>query len=183
MGEPGRIKRRRKHLRDNQSIILLGAYVLCNRIPAWLLETFDSAHVPPEPPMVKQSVIGGGVDEVENRDDPAFVLELQEYENRQGQEMANLCFDFAESLPETAAQEQEWVNKLKRWGIPDTSENRLKAFCLPDARVHTTALVKEVMRLSTITQEEEDAATARFQPSVDGPPGGAVSSPEEQLDV
>lgn len=183
MTETRKINRRRKQLRKDQTIIRLGAFVICTKVPAWLLETFEASHVAPLPPMIKQSVIGGGEDEVENWDDPTYVAALEEYTNKQGRDLANLCFDFCEALPESTAQEQEWMAKLERWGIPDTSENRLKAFCLPEAAEHTTIMVKEVMRLSAVTQEETALAEASFQPEVDGLAGGPAGPPEEQSDV
>jgi len=189
MSEPSKIRRRRKQLRgDTESIIQLpgsGVYVHCKRISAWLFEAFEKNRVTgrPKPPIREAQAMGGIVEELEDLDDPTYQAELAEWNDDYAERGLLLALDHAEALSENKAQEERWIARLERYGIPDTPEQRLRCFAFGDPVLDPMSLMNEVMRLTTVTQEEVAKAAERFQSAVDGHESEGTGAAKDEPDV
>lgn len=173
MDAPKKIRHLAKNLPPTESFIELnGVWVRCSKVGGWLLEDFQSQwkEKEPKPPKIEQPVVGGGKELVDDFDAPAYVAEKATYDQEHGLALSRLCFDHCEPVAATDEQQAEWSSKLRRWGLAPTHEAILKAFALRDERRDTETLMKEVMRLSTVTEEEKAKSRDRFQPVVDGRP-------------
>lgn len=187
---PKPIYNRKKKLSADgtESIVMLpqsGVYVLCSRIPAWLFESFERSRMAarPSPPVRMAKAIGGVEEEIEDLEDEGYKEEMAEWQEDYNERLLALVLDHVEPLAESKAQAAEWERRLERYGISDTSENRVRCFAFKDPALDPMAMTNEVMRLTTVTQEEVAKAAERFQSAVDGRTGEGAGGPDAATDV
>jgi len=161
-----------------------GRQVRCRRIPPDLLEAFDRAHQPPRPPKRKAKTIGGGTEWVDDVEDPTYLKSMEEFGAKRGIDLRELIFDFVDPiLPDDPALIESWERRLERYGIPVSDLAMLKAFYIGDPETDYEVIINEVLRLSTVTNGEVEAALDRFRPEMDGRDSGdGTSVAEEQGD-
>jgi len=143
-----------------------GSKVLCRRIPALLLQSFQEAHPEPKPPMKMVSVLGGKKVEEEDPDDPGYLAELEIAKSQMATDFLYLAIDFMVLLDENQEQAAERKRLLGRWGIPNVESHRVQAFALEDPEPDVELLSQELMRLSTVTASEVATHEENFRPDV-----------------
>jgi len=148
-----------------------GTVVICHRVEPQLLDLFEDAHPMPEPPMRGARVVGGGVDMVPDEEDAEYQAALRAAQERRAEHLRRLVFDHVELKGEPSEQA---LATLERYGIEPTPENLLR-YSMADYAIDWGLMYTEVLRLSTVTDEEVRKALQRFRDQL----GGRVAADED----
>jgi hypothetical protein len=155
-----------------------GVVVTCRRIEPNLLDLFEDAHAAPEPPMREAKVIGGGTEMVPDMEDEAYLAQVAEARVRRAEDLRAMITDHVE-LKENPSPEV--LSKMGRYGIEQTPENMLR-YLMADYVSDWGKLYTEVLRLSTVTDEEVQKALDRFRDQMGGSAGADEDEhPEEPV--
>lgn len=149
-----------------------GQVIICRRIEPNLLDLFEDAHIVPEPPMREAKVIGGGTELVPDEEDAEYLVELMAAKRKRAEDLQALIFDHV-TLKEKPLLET--LLKMERYGIESTPENVLR-YLMSDYVADWGRLYVEVLRLSTVTDEEVQKALTRFRDQM----GGGVAADEDE---
>ena len=136
-----------------------GKVLICRRVPPNDLELFEDEHIAPEPPLREATAIGGITEMVPDPDDEAYKEKLAAFRIKMMEDKRRMIFTFVE-LKEPPTKEE--LKKLMGWGIQLTRENLLRHF-MPDYFVDWLVIEAEVMRISTVTEDEVQRALERFR--------------------
>lgn len=150
-----------------------GQAVTVKKLNLALMERFDKDHVPPEPPMVTQEVIGGGTEEEPNYEDEGYLTELAEYNSRCMNDMLNLIilkgieFDVPEEVRE-GEDIPDWEDELKMLGINVAQSGRqrkvdyAKLVMLDDTAGDLVRVMRECLILTGVDEEVVRSWTELF---------------------
>lgn len=144
-----------------------GQVVVCRRIEPTLLDLFEDAHLMPEPPMREAKVIGGGTELVPDEENEEFLIELAAAQTRRAEDLRLMIFDHVELKEKPPLST---LLKLERYGIEPTPENVLR-YLMTDYVTDWGNIYGEVLRLSTVTDEEVQKALQRFRDQMGGGAG------------
>ena len=152
---------------ESEITLSSGQIVICRRIEPNLLDLFEDAHAPPEPPKREAKVIGGGTELVPDEEDEGYLAELATAQSKRAEDLQAMILDHVELKegppPEIAA-------KLERYGIEPTPAHVLR-YLMTDYVTDWGNLYSEVLRLSIVTDEEVQKALNRFRDQMGGGAG------------
>lgn len=164
-----------ENLTDYQSIMELdgcGSKLLCQKMPGFLIQAFQRSHKEPKPPQKMVKVLGGMNIMEEDPNDPEYLKTVEAWKEKTGLDFLEMALDYVELLDETKEQADYRLEKLEKYGMPNDTANRVFVFIFSNRPEDDVAdivkrISEEVMRLSTITPEEVEAAKANFRSKVD----------------
>lgn len=141
-----------------------GVVVICRRIRPELLDLFEDAHAEPEPPKRIAEAIGGAKEEVDDFEDEGYKAELKEAREVRAEHLRRMVFDHVELKDEPSP---EVLAEMERYGITATPEYLLR-YSMGDYITDWGSIYREVLRLSTVTDEEVERALQRFRGEMEG---------------
>lgn len=176
-----------ENLTAYQSIVELscGAKVMCEKLPGFLLRAFQRSHKEPKPPKKEVKALGGMTIVEEDPEDPEYKKMLDQWTGQTGYDFLEMAMDYMVLLDETKAQALEREDRLERYGMDNTTPNRMDVFVFAEhddsaIAIYVKQLSDEVMRLSTITPEEVAEAKDNFRSAMDEHPDNGSGNAEEQ---
>lgn len=156
---------------ESEITLSSGQVVICRRIEPNLLDLFEDAHVPPEPPKREAKVIGGGTELVPDEEDEGYLAELVAAQGKRAEDLRVMILDHVELKEEPSP---EVIERLSRYGIEPTAEHMLR-YLMTDYVTDWGNVYAEVLRLSIVTDEEVQKALKRFRDQM----GGGVGVDED----
>lgn len=136
-----------------------GKVLICRRVPPNDLELFEDEHVAPKPPLREATAIGGITEMVPDPGDGAYKERLDAFRVKKMEDKRRMFFAFVEFKEPPTKEELE---KLAGWGIRPTKENLLRHF-MPDFFMDWMVIEAEMLRISTVTEDEVQHALDRFR--------------------
>ncbi len=152
-----------------------GYSVTIHPVSPWVMDEIEKGwledHPEPEPPTKEVEGLDGPV-EVEDRDDPGYLKELQEWERQRSDLRNRLMLELGvECEPDDAVLDRKLESMRKLGAKIGKDLDRKSAWvlyvCIGGAGDYWS-LVKEVVGLTNATEEEIMRLAARFQGTVPG---------------